>query len=118
MGSGSPLKGPEPVTLRIGFGLAAGGTADFGIGAAATNIAFDELVSVPPAGRTLPLLAKGWSVSGDGLTVHVKLRPSIHFTDGRRVDAQAVRDILRADLPGVLGPAFEDVLEIRAASDV
>jgi peptide/nickel transport system substrate-binding protein len=115
-GSETPREGFEPVTLRIGFGLAAGGTADVGIGAAARNIAFDELVSVPPSGRTVPLLAEGFSVSDDGLTVHVKLRPAITFADGRLVDAEAVSEVLRADLPDVLGPAFEDVVEIRPAS--
>jgi peptide/nickel transport system substrate-binding protein len=46
----------------------------------------------------------------------VKLRPAITFADGRLVDAEAVSEVLRADLPDVLGPAFEDVVEIRPAS--
>lgn len=117
-GAGSSKPGPEPLTLRIGFGLAAGGTADFGIAQAVHNIAFDELVSAAPDGRTRASLAQGWTTSTDGLTLRVRLRPSVTFDDGKPVNALAVRAVLQADLPGALGPAFDDIEEIRATSDL
>ena len=87
-------------------------------GRTARNIAFDELVSVAGDGRTRPSLAEGWSTSPDGLTLRVRLRPSVTFDDGKPVNAQAVRAVLQADLPEALGPAFDDIAEIRATSDL
>src|SRR5581483_11506486 len=94
----------EPVTLRIGFGLAPLTSIDYGLGKAARNIATDPLVSDRQDGRTRPSLAAGWSVSPDGLIVDVRLRPSVKFHDGKPVTAEAVRAVLLADLPEALGP--------------
>src|SRR5689334_23364626 len=107
-----------PVTLRIGFGLAALASADVGIGRTALNISTDPLVSDLPDGRTMPLLADGWSIADDGLTLDLRLRPNVRFHDGKPVNAQAVRDVLRADLPDALGPAYADIVDIRAASEL
>jgi peptide/nickel transport system substrate-binding protein len=116
---GAGGNGPAPVTaLRIGFGLAAGGSQDSGIEGTARNIAFDELVSVAGDGRARPSLAEGWSTSPDGLTLRVRLRPAITFDDGHPVNAQAVRAVLQAGLPEAMGPAFDDIAEIRAVSDL
>jgi peptide/nickel transport system substrate-binding protein len=117
--SGTVQKEPVPgTTLRIGFGLVAGGSSDFGIGQAARMIAFDELVSVAGDGRARPSLAEGWSTSADGLTLRVRLRPSVTFDDGKAVHAEAVCAVLRAGLPEAMGPAFDDIAEIRATSDL
>jgi peptide/nickel transport system substrate-binding protein len=127
-GSGTAKQATEPVILRIGFGLAAVGGGNYGVGqtslwaaglqATARNIAFDELVSVPQNGRTLPSLAEGWSASEDGLVLHIRLRPSVTFSNGKPVNAQAVLEVLRVDLPDALGPAFADIAEMRAASEL
>ncbi|MEP7310017.1 MAG: ABC transporter substrate-binding protein [Acidobacteriota bacterium] len=116
---GTDHEGSVPTTtLRIGFGLVAGGSSDFGIGQAARMIAFDELVSVAGDGRARPSLAESWSTSTDGLTFRVRLRPSVTFDDGKAVDAEAVCAVLRAGLPEAMGPAFDDIAEIRATSDL
>jgi len=115
-GSGAATPGSGPVTLRIGFGLAALSSSDLGIGQTARNIAFDELVSIPRDGRTLPSLAERWWTSEDGLTLTLRLRSPLVFDDGRPVTAGAVCELLRKDLPDALGPAFDDVAEIRPAS--
>jgi len=115
-GSHGGAKRREPVTLRIGFGLAAGASADFGIAQAVRNMAVEQLMSIPRDGRTGPRLAAGWSASADGLTLRVHLRPAITFDDGRPVNAAAVCAVLQADLPDALGPAFEDIAAIRAIS--
>ena len=39
------------------------------------------------------------------------------FHDGKAVNADTVREILARDLPRNLGPAFDDISQIRAASD-
>jgi peptide/nickel transport system substrate-binding protein len=109
---------PGPVTLRVGFGLAALASADVGIGRAALNISTDPLVSDLPDGRTMPSLAEGWSIASDGLTLDVRLRPNVTFHNGKPVNAQAVRDVLRADLPDALGPAYADIVDIRPTSEL
>ena len=105
------------VTLRIGFGLAAGAIPQSGIQGAARILAFDQLVSLPRDGRPSPRLAESWSVSANGLTWRIRLHPQVTFHDGTPVNAHVLQRILQDQLPQNLGPAFEDVKEIRAISD-
>jgi peptide/nickel transport system substrate-binding protein len=114
----SAPSGHEPVTLRIGFGLAAGAAPDMGIAQTARNIVFEELLTMPRDGRALPGLADRWSVSPTGLELRLHLRSSLTFDNGRRVTAPVVCEILRAQLAGALGPAFGDIDQIRALSDL
>jgi peptide/nickel transport system substrate-binding protein len=106
----------QPVTLRIGFGLAAGTTPEIGIQQTARNIALDGLVRVSRDGRAIPVLAESWSTSNDGLIWNIRLRSST-FHSGKPADAESIRHILRAQLPAALGPAVEDIADIRATSD-
>ena len=78
----------------------------------------DQLLSIPRNGRTGRRLAEGWSASADGLTLRLRLRPSVTFDDGKPVNAQAVRAVLQAGLPDAMGSAFDDIAEIRATSEL
>jgi ABC-type transport system substrate-binding protein len=115
-GSSSGTTERQPVTLRIGFGLAAGTTPEIGIQQTARNIALDGLVRVGRDGRAIPVLAETWSVSDDGLVWNVRLRSST-FHSGKPADAESIRRILQAQLPAALGPAVVDIADIRATSD-
>lgn len=114
-GSGAVASTPDPVSLRIGYGLQAGTSAEIGIGQTTQNIATENLVIVPLNGRPQPNLAESWSVSPDGLTWTIHLRPSVRFHDGTPADAEAIRRILVDQLPATLGPAFDEVIAIRAS---
>lgn len=81
-----------------------------------TNISLEELVSTSTDGRPHPWLADGWSVSQDGLKLLVRLRRSVTFQDGKALDAETLRDILLKQMPGRIGPLFEDVGQIRIVS--
>jgi oligopeptide transport system substrate-binding protein len=48
---------------------------------------FEPLVTFDNAGRTLPLAARAWEVSADGLTYTFHLRPGMHWSDGHPVTA-------------------------------
>jgi peptide/nickel transport system substrate-binding protein len=112
VGSGARNSQAEPVTLKVGFGNASGG-----IKAVARNIALERLVRNARDGRTLPGLVESWNASSDGLTWRIRLRPSARFHDGKVADADVVRRIIQTRLPDALGPAFEDVADIRKVSD-
>ncbi|MEO8260917.1 MAG: ABC transporter substrate-binding protein [Acidobacteriota bacterium] len=114
-----------PVSLRIGFGLVTGASAedadpislDIGIQGLAGNIATELLVSPAQDGRTGAGVAESWAVSSDGLVWRIQLRPGLRFHDGTPADAAAVREIVATRLPRELGPSFEDVDQIRTAGD-
>jgi peptide/nickel transport system substrate-binding protein len=104
----------EPVTLKIGFGLATGTNGE----AAARVVAgLERLVRNASDGRSLPGLAESWSTSSDGLTWRFHLRASARFHDGKPADAKVIGRIVKTKLPEALGPAIGDIAEIRTLSD-
>ena len=64
----------------------------------------------------MPWLATSWSYSDDGLNLRITLQPHASFHDGTPVTAALLRDALVQQLPGALGPAFDDIAEVRAPS--
>jgi len=104
-------------TLRIGFGLTPGTTPEIGIRQAARNLALEGLVTVWRDGRTRANLAESWALIANPLAWRIHLRKSARFHDGTPVDAGIIREILRVQLPRALGPASEDVADIKALSD-
>jgi len=46
----------------------------------------------PQTGKIVPWLAKSWEISPDGLTYTFHLRDGVTFSNGKKVDAQAVAD--------------------------
>ena len=117
VGSGASPTGFEPVTLRIGFGLAAGASSETGLRQTAGNIALEGLVRFGRDGRATRWLADRWTVSEDGLLWRFFLRPSVTFHDGTPANAEAVRAVLVDQLPQAMGAAFEDLHEIRAVDN-
>jgi len=83
----------------------------------AGNIALEGLVSIQRNGRPTARLAESWSVSDDGRLLRIRLPASLKFHSGRPATAEVVRKILQEKAPAAMGPAFDDILEIRATSD-
>ena len=106
----------EPVVLHIGFGLSGTATPKQGLRRTVTNLAVEGLTSLSRDGRSQPLLADSWTTSADGLTWRVHLRPDLTFHSGKPADADAIRRILVAQLPDVMGPAYDDIADIRTLS--
>ena len=115
--SNDPASGRSPSVLRIGFGLTTGADAQAGIRQVAMNIALEGLLTFGADGRPAVRLAERWESSADGLTLRIRLRPGVRFHDGSPLTAAAMRDILSEQLPPSIGPAFEDVKQIRVRSD-
>ena len=103
-------------SLRIGFGLTTGANADAGIRQAAENITLEALVNLGEDGRPVSWLAESWEAR-DGVTWRLKLRPNVRFHDGTPLTASDVVDVLKEQLPRFMGPAFDDVDQIRPVLD-
>src|SRR6185437_11999350 len=59
---------------------------------------YDTLLKVTPGGEIKPGLATGYTVSQDGLTYELTLRPGLKFQDGTPLDAAAVKFNLEREL--------------------
>ena len=60
----------------------------------------EPLITIDKDGKVLPLLAKSWDISADGLTYTFKLQENVKFHDGKTLDAAAVK----ANLERLLDP--------------
>ena len=97
---------PVPPRSTIGFGLTTGEAGQLGVRQAAANLALEGLIAFARDGRPQPWLADSWSVSSDGLTWSVRLRPGVTFHDGSPVTPPVVRDILVTPPAGVYRPCL------------
>lgn len=62
-----------------------------GAPALAENIAFERLTTNDAQGHTRPRLLEGWSISGDGLTWRLLVRPGVTFQDGSPLTSADVK---------------------------
>jgi ABC-type transport system substrate-binding protein len=104
-------------TLTVGFGLTTGQSSQGGMRQVIRNVVLERLVNFARDGRPQVGVFERWSTSADGLTWTFDLRPGVIFHDGTRLTAAIVRDILEKQLPDYMGPAIEDVVQIRAVSE-
>lgn len=107
---------PKSVSkLRIGLGLGPG--SNLGVQQVASNLALEGLLNLGTDGRPVPMLAEAWSVSADRRVVTIRLRPAAIFHDGHPVASGVVREVLLKALPQYLGPAADDIADIRASDN-
>jgi peptide/nickel transport system substrate-binding protein len=109
---------PSPVTLTLAFGLTSGQNPQFGARQAIFIIAAETLLGSSRDGKPQPRLAESWSLSEDGRILRVRLRDNAKFHRGEPVTADGVREVLTSQLKNNLGPVFQDIEDIRAASPV
>lgn len=72
-----------------------------------TGQIYETLVSCDASGNLFPGLATSWEVSGDGLTVLMKLRNEVFFTDGTKFNADAVKFVMDWYKSEALSPFFK-----------
>ncbi|WP_241014806.1 ABC transporter substrate-binding protein [Burkholderia sp. Ac-20379] len=107
----SPLRPSAPAALALLAGLAhgappSGGTLNWGVETEPTTFnpqlngqakaelllraSFESLLARKPDGGYVPWLARSYAVSPDGKTLSFTLRDDVRFSDGQRLDANAV----------------------------
>lgn len=106
-----PLPPPLSTGLRIGFGLPNGQNASAGVKQVVSNITNEALINFSRDGRIQPWLAESVTVSDDGLTWSINLRPDVRFHDGQTADTATIAPILRAQLES-LGTPARDISEV------
>jgi peptide/nickel transport system substrate-binding protein len=106
-----------PSTLRVGVGGLPQQAADSGLAPLVGSLSVEPLAAPNDDGRMRPSLAKDWTTSPDGLSVTVRIYPGATFHDGTPVSGRLVAAALNKDLPRFMGPAFEDISQIRAVDD-
>jgi len=108
---------PASATLRVGVGGLPQLTPQGGLRQLVSNLSIEGLVNFNENGRPRPWLAESWMIGPDGLSVTVQLRRQARFHDGTPVTASLVVRALQQNLPGLMGPAFDDVAQIVADGD-
>ena len=101
----APAAPRDPVTLTIGVPQSRQLDPSHGAPAIAQYLAFERLTANDAEGRTPPRLLESWTVAGDGLSWHLRVRPDVRFQDGVHLTAADVKrtfDTARAN-PAVRG---------------
>lgn len=101
--------------LRVGVQELGPGDALNGLRQLTQILSTEGLGRIAEDGRAEPWLADSWSVSVDGLSLTIRLRPHVTFHDGSSADAQTIVRALTDVLPKYMGPAFRDIERISAA---
>jgi peptide/nickel transport system substrate-binding protein len=101
----------------MGVGQLSAATPDNGFRQVTKNLALEDLIRIEGDGRVVPRLAESLETTADGKALRIRLRPNVTFHDGTPVTSALVADLVRAGLPISLGPAFQDIDEVKAISD-
>ena len=82
--------------------------------------ACDGLVGLDPSsGKPKPAIASEWSVSKDGASVTLRLRPKVRYSDGNPVDAASIRESLsRIVRPGTASPWAGLLRKVKGFAEV
>jgi peptide/nickel transport system substrate-binding protein len=112
-----PLPSQVGATLRVGIGGLPLLAPQAGLQQFVSNLSFEGLVNFTEDGRPRPFLAESWTTAPDGLSLTLQLHRQAKFHDGRPVTAPTIAQALEKTLPGVMGPAFDDVAKIVALDD-
>ncbi len=114
-------KAPAPSVIRIAVPESGSGQADIGLGSIWQVFSLEGLTARGSDGRAVPRLAESWSVSGDGLTWTVTLRPGLLFHDNTPFGADEARRALEGALSrrrqSPLFPGLFDVRDVSVSGD-
>ena len=111
----------EPVTLTIGIPQSRQLDPNHGVETLADSLAFERLTTSDNEGRPRPRLIERWSVSPDGLTWRLSVRPGVKFQDGSPLIAADIKrtfdELLANPASRNLRVCLPNVSSITAESD-
>jgi peptide/nickel transport system substrate-binding protein len=117
---GSSVAGPDD--LKIGNFLDVTSwdpsLADIGFDGPYLSAVYDALVALDKDGNPIPSLATKWTVADDDLSITLDLKQGVTFSDGEKLDADAVvksLDYLKAGARS--GEAYTHVKDFAAVDD-
>jgi len=120
-GHAPPPDPREPITLTIGVPQSRQINPAHGVPGLASTLAFERLSTSSAEGHPQARLLKSWSVSGDGLTWRLLLRPGVKFQDGSPLTSDDVKRTFDAAISDPnsrnLTVCLPNVASISAASD-
>jgi peptide/nickel transport system substrate-binding protein len=102
----APAAPRDPVTLTIGVPQSRQLDPSHGAPAIAQYLAFERLTANDAEGRTQPRLLESWTVAGDGLSWHLRVRPDVRFQDGVQLTAA---DVKRTFDTAIANPAVRGI---------
>ena len=115
-GPGAPPERAERV-LSVGYAAPSEAGVATGLGVLIDQLTRERLFRSGPDGRVEPMLAKTWSVDGDGTAVTVVLRRDVVFHDGSPVTSDDVKtslDRVRVSPPRIArNPVLGDIESIE-----
>ncbi len=79
-----------------------------------TNVIFSRLIDWDSHGNLVPGLAESWTVSPDGKTYTIKLRPNLQFSDGSPLSAEDIAFTLSV----LYDPKYDGDIDITQANIV
>jgi peptide/nickel transport system substrate-binding protein len=97
-GTPQPDRTPSPVALSVGVPQSRQLDPTHGASILAGFLSSEHLTGNGPDGRVTPKLLERWSVSPDGLTWRLTLRPDVVFQDGTPLTPADVKRVLDATL--------------------
>jgi len=120
-GHAPPPDPREPITLTVGVPQSRQINPAHGVPGLASTLAFERLSTSSAEGHPQARLLKSWSVSGDGLTWRLLLRPGVKFQDGSPLTSDDVKRTFDAAISDPnsrnLTVCLPNVASISAASD-
>jgi peptide/nickel transport system substrate-binding protein len=83
-----------------------------------TGQIYETLIRTDASGNLLPGLARSWDVLDDGLTIVLKLRDDVYFTDGTKFNAEAVKFVMDWYKSEGLSPFFKGEIAELSTTEV
>jgi len=123
-GSPGPLSAAAPRTLTV-VQSGEASTLDpphegFNAGSAVDRALYEGLVGFDVRMKPIPVLARSWSISPDGLTYTIHLQPGVTFHDGTPFNAQAAKvnlDRLRDPKEDPRYALFDMIAQVKVVDD-
>ncbi len=117
----APPSAPAPITFSVGIPQSRQVDPTHGAPVLAGFLSSERLTGNGPDGRITPKLLERWTVSADGLTWRLVLRPNVLFQDGSPLTSIYLKSLLDASVADPttrgLSAALADIIDITVEGE-